>query len=73
MSSAEICRKNGWRPGNFLEGDEGYGPTVIQLTAIGAENVLARMISHDGKPADCRESHWTLEYRGWKRIERPTE
>jgi hypothetical protein len=34
MNDAQRCRKNGWGVGTRLIGDEGYGHTVIELTAI---------------------------------------
>jgi len=69
MTPAETCRKNGWIPGTRLVGDEGYGPTVIEITAIGHYSILAVTISHDGKPGGRHESSWTLAYRDWKVIE----
>lgn len=45
-------------------GDEGYGPTVIEITAVGRGSILARMISHNGVPADGYENNWTLDGRG---------
>jgi len=50
VSSAEKCRRNGWKVGTRIVGDEGYGPTVIEITAIGEEAVLAKCISHNGEP-----------------------
>jgi hypothetical protein len=44
--------------------------TVITLTAIGEQNVLARQISHAGKPYAGRESSWTLAYRDWRKVDR---
>lgn len=70
MNSADICRKNGWGPGTEIVGDEGYGPSVILITAIGEEHILARMIFHDGKPVKNEENMWTLEHRDWK-LHRP--
>lgn len=60
------CRRNGWTIGTRLVGDEGYGPTVIQITAIGESHILAREISHNGKPSDGYEGSWTLSERDWK-------
>ncbi len=67
QSDAEVYRKYGWRVGTRLVGDEGCGPTVIKLTAIGERNILAKTISHDGKKEWARpETSWTLSCRGWK-------
>ena len=63
---ATLCRRNGWGPGTRLVGDEGYGPTVIEITAVGERNILAKRISHDGKPCQSYESNWTLDLRDWR-------
>jgi hypothetical protein len=70
VSDAQTCRDNGWGPGTRLVGDEGYGPTVIQITAVGAESILAKTVSHNGEPPRClrSESTWTLAYRDWVRV-----
>lgn len=68
-SAAETCRANGWGIGTVLEGDEGHGPTQIVLTAIGEDSILARPISHNGKPSRGREGLWTLALRDWKRVD----
>ena len=51
-SSADKCHRNGWVAGTRLVGDEGYGPTVIEITAVGRDGVLAVEISHNGKLTD---------------------
>lgn len=65
VSAADTCRTNGWIVGTRLAGDEGYGVTVIEITAIGEEAVLARQISHDGKPRNWNETSWALHCRDW--------
>lgn len=67
-TSAGLCRANGWTVGDVLEGDEGYGPTRIVITAIGEAGVLARAISHAGKPRNDSEGIWTLLVRDWKKV-----
>lgn len=69
MEDAEICRRNGWRKGTLLVGDEGYGPTVIRLTAIGESDVLARRVLQSGKTVDDNEGHWILTCRNWRRYQ----
>lgn len=65
-SDAEICRKNGWAVGTRLVGDEGYGPSVIEITGIGEKALLAKMVSHNGEAVDHpREGLWTLSCRDW--------
>jgi hypothetical protein len=67
-NSAEVCRANGWGPGTRLVGNEGYGPTVMIITAIGESVILGRGLSHDGKTRDDSEHCWTLSCRDWKEI-----
>jgi hypothetical protein len=63
-SDADICRENGWTVGTILEGDEGYGPDQIQITAIGETKILAKRI----RPRECSETSWTLALRNWKKV-----
>ena len=70
-SSADCVRRMGWTVGTRLVGDEGYGPTVISITAIGEVNVLASRESHNGKP-NFGESSWTFSYRDWQPARTPT-
>ncbi|TCN51825.1 hypothetical protein EV641_109216 [Rhodococcus sp. SMB37] len=67
-NDADACRARGWRPGTRLAGDEGYGVTVIEITALGDRLVLAKRISHKGEPVEQRESSWTLSCRDWKEV-----
>lgn len=66
-SNADFCRRIGLVKGDFLIGDEGYGPDVIMLTAIGERSILARYVSRD----DDRESTWTLDCRNWHEVAGP--
>lgn len=66
LSDAELCRQNGWPIGTFLVGDEGYGPTVIEITAIGSKHILASSVLHKGEPCSGGEVMWTLKNRDWK-------
>lgn len=70
MSDADKCRANGWGPGTRLAGDEGYGVTVIEITAVGERSILARMVSHRGEPRQRSEGLWTLACRDWKVVAR---
>lgn len=67
-SAAAICRERGWEVGTRLVGDEGYGPTVIELTAIGEHEVLAKCVAHDGFARTDRETSWVLWCRDWAEI-----
>lgn len=66
LPTAELCRANGWGPGSRLVGDEGYGPTVIEITAVGETDILATAVSYDGKPVGRSESIWILSCRDWQ-------
>lgn len=67
FSSAELCRKNGWKRGTVLEGTEsgdGWSNTTrIRITAVGDEEVLAVELRKGG----C-EGPWTLGYRDWHEV-----
>ena len=72
-TDADTCAFNGWTVGTRLVGDQGYGPTVIRITAIGEKSILAVCESHDhGKPCDRgpQESSWTLTCREWAEVGR---
>jgi ATP-dependent Clp protease ATP-binding subunit ClpA len=68
LSDAEICQQNKWTPGTLLEGIENGVRTVIQITALGFEAILARVISRNGDPKNEKETSWTLKTRDWSRI-----
>lgn len=68
MTDAELCRIHGWTAGTRLEGDEGYGPTVIEITAVGEECVLAKAVQHNRTPVTGRESVWNMQLREWRPI-----
>lgn len=68
LSCADLCRHNGWTAGTRLVGDEGYGPTVIEITAVGQERILAKSISHNGLPTNGDEAGWTLDCRDWRPV-----
>jgi hypothetical protein len=63
---AVICRERGWTVGTRLVGDEGDGPTVIEITAIGEEKIMAKTISEP--PRYKGESNWTLGARDWQPV-----
>jgi hypothetical protein len=67
-SDADMCRRNGWTVGTRLAGDEGYGVTVIEITAIGRRGILATEISHNGRPCSSYEGVWTLSARDWQKV-----
>lgn len=64
---AEVARLKGWTVGTRLEGDEGSGPSVIEITAIGERAVLAKCISMNGvAEKNSREGLWTFSCRDWQ-------
>jgi hypothetical protein len=70
-SDAEECRDRGFKVGDRLVGNEGYGPTVIQLDYIGKTRILATEISHNGEPRPMAtpEDTWTLSCRDWELVQ----
>lgn len=68
-SNAGYCRRMGHSVGTRLVGDEGYGPTVIELTAIGERSILAKDLSWRGEMrAYASESMWSLDCRAWTEV-----
>lgn len=67
-SDAATAVRNGWLPGSLLAGNEGYGETVILVTAVGEACILARAVSHRGEPVDSDEGSWTLTARAWRKV-----
>ncbi len=67
-SSAEECRQRGIKVGDRLVGDEGYGPTFIEITAIGEKRILAKAVSHDAETIERNEIPWTLSCRDWEKV-----
>jgi hypothetical protein len=67
-SDADKCRRNGWTIGTRLVGDEGYGVTVIEITAIGKRGILAIELSHNGRPSSSYEGSLTLSQRDWQKV-----
>ena len=65
QSDADLCREMGWSQGQRLIGDEGYGPTTIQITAVGENRILARAIH----PRPRNENTWTLSCRDWQPVQ----
>jgi hypothetical protein len=61
----------GWDRGTRIVGDEGYGPTIIEITAVGDRCILAKTISHNGEVPHYAgyEATWSLEFRDWRKVE----
>lgn len=67
-SDADYCRERGWGVGTYLVGDEGYGPTVIKITALGERNIMAIAVAGPGS-ANPHEANWVLYCRDWREID----
>lgn len=63
LEPAEVARSRGWGVGTIIVGDEGYGPTRLEITALGDTNLIARPLYADG--SKDREGNWTLCCRCW--------
>lgn len=67
--AAEICREQGWNVGTCLVGDAGYGPTVIQITAVGDRIMLAKIVSHGCVAVAYNQAQaWSLSLRNWRAV-----
>lgn len=71
LPAAEICRRNGWEPGDVLYSSSDKVPhprtaCAIMITAIGEREILARRVE------DTCEGLWTLAHRQWRRFRRAT-
>lgn len=60
VNTADWVLQQGWGVGTRLVGDEGFGPTTIEITAIGRQKVLAVHVD------DGWESSWTFAARDWE-------
>ena len=69
LSSAELCRRNGWTVGTLLAGSEYGTEAVILITAVGEDHIYARQISRDrSEPVKSREAGWSLMCREWREV-----
>lgn len=69
VSEADFARAQGWGPGTRLAGDDGHGETVIEITAIGFDCVLARPVSRRGGSVREDEGTWTFSCRDWRVVQ----
>ena len=71
MNDADLCKKNGWRPGTILRGEPPHGDGIdtceIEITAIGKRYILAFCLIHNSHD----EMLWDLQQRVWKPIIKP--
>jgi hypothetical protein len=61
-SDADACRRMGWGVGTQIVGDEGFGPTVWEITAIGRSSILTVTINGGRDKRECLSS---LTCRDW--------
>jgi len=67
-NTAATCRAQGWEAGTLLAGDAGYGETVIEVTAVGQEKILARCVVKRGLWGPWPEMLWQLSERLWREV-----
>lgn len=67
-TEAETLRLNNWGVGDILEGDEGYGPDRILITAIGQERFLCRWDYSCTGDFSEESGSTTLMCRDWKKV-----
>lgn len=64
----ETLELNGWGVGDILEGDEGYGPQRILITAIGEERFLCKWDRRANGEYDEESGSTTLRFREWRKV-----
>lgn len=64
----ETLDLNGWGVGDILEGDEGYGPDRIKITAVGQERFLCRWKYRNREEWESESGNTTLTCREWVRV-----
>lgn len=67
-TDAAFCRRMGYATGTRLSGDEGFGVTIIQITAVGDRTILAKEVSHAAMEEQDHERIWTLSCRSWEMV-----
>ena len=66
----ETLDLNGWTVGDILEGDDGFGPSRIKITAIGEELFLCRWKNMDTPEWENESGNTTLRLREWRKVGR---
>jgi len=67
-TEAETLKLNGWGIGDVLEGDEGYGPDRIKITAIGNDIFLCLWDYKSTGVYNKESGNTTLRCREWKKV-----
>ena len=62
LTSAEICRENGWKVGDVLEFEGGSYEDKVKISAIGLWKILVLFMCPCGGEAelDLRDQEWKL-------------
>lgn len=68
MTSAELCRANGWKVGDVIERRSHFGLLFrFRVTAIGERFVLSKRVLDDGH--ECREVIMDdMDSHGWHKV-----
>jgi len=64
----ETLDLNDWGVGDILEGDEGYGPDKILITAVGEETFLCRWADRESGMFGAENGQTTLVCRDWRKV-----
>ena len=64
----ETIDLNGWKVGDVLEGDEGYGPQRVKITALGEEIFLCRWDHRCNGEFGEEKGNTSLSCRDWKKV-----
>jgi hypothetical protein len=67
-TSAERCSQEGWKVGDVLEGNEGYGPVRVRITQIRETEVLGRCIEQSSIEVATSEQQWSFLHYSWHKI-----
>ena len=77
MNSADLCRRNGWKPGTVIEGCEmragGETWDRVVITAVGETGILGRAVAikrgaEGWQDQVLTEKGWSLAYRDWRKV-----
>lgn len=68
-NSAERCYQEGWKVGDVVEGNEGFGPVRVRITSIGETSVMGRCIEQSSVEVSTAEGIWSLLHFSWRKID----
>ncbi len=70
LDAAEICRRNGWRKGTLLEGEEDGELDTIEITAVGEREILTKSVCASGAHTFDGEKMQDFSRRDWRKVAR---